>query len=583
MNFINKIEKKIHESVSPLIKVSLENKCVLLEGELPSWDAIVTAGTLAVDKKHSLGVINNIKLTGFEDVIRKPAVEDSSLDGTTPDILIIGGGVVGCCIARELSKYSYNTILVEKGYDVALAASSHNDGDVHVGIDLHNGTQKHHYNGRGNALYDDLCKELEVSLQRTGHTIVFYKNWEAKIIYPLLKLQSKLLGIKGVRFSPPEEFKTLETGAPSWSKGAAFMPSGAEVSPYKLTVALAENAAANGVKISLNTIVSGMTTENGAITAVQTNRGTIRPKLVINAAGVFADKIADMAGDRTFTIHARKGTSLILDKKCQAYAVTSMTKSPFSKYDGEEKRVEDAKKHTKGGGIIHTVDNNVLIGPSATETPYREDTTTSKEELDEIYNKLKKISEKMTYGDVITYFSGVRAPTYEEDFVVRKGLFCKNIIETAGIQSPGLTAAPAIAQDAAAWSIEILGNAKKNEAYNPNRKHTPHLADLSVAERDEYIKKNPDYGEIVCRCEEISKGEILDALNSPLPVYTVDAIKRRVRPGMGRCQGGFCSPLIVKMLAEKAGTPLEGIVKAETESTILYGATKIGEEVGNGK
>jgi len=488
-------------------------------------------------------------------------------------VLIIGAGVVGAAIARELSKLKLDTYLIDKENDVAVAASSRNDGDVHVGIDLHKNQQKHYYNSRGNPMFEKLSEELDFVFQRTGHAVLFSTQWEKILIAPLMRLKAKSLGIKGTRCLNPQKIKKYEPGIPSWCTGAFYMPSGGEVSPYKFTVALAENAVANGVKIFLNTIVKGMNLDNGRIVAVQTNRGTLYPKLVINAAGVFSDIIADMAGDRTFTIHPRKGTNIILDKKVKCFAATSMNKSPFAK--DKDIEVADAKKHTKGGGVAHTVDDNVLIGPNAVETPEREDFSTSKSCIDEVFDKQKKVVEKMTRADVITYYSGVRASTYEEDFVVRKGIFTENIIEAAGIQSPGLTAAPAIAVDVAAWAKEML-DAKENIEFNPYRIGTPELNKLSDAERDRLIKKNPDYGVIVCRCEEISKGEILDALNAPFVVPTVDGIKRRVRPGMGRCQGGFCSPLVIEIIAERFGIPVEEVKKSGTESVILYNDTKEG-------
>ncbi|HRR90177.1 MAG TPA: FAD-dependent oxidoreductase, partial [Eubacteriales bacterium] len=220
-------------------------------------------------------------------------------------------------------------------------------------------------------------------------------------------------------------------------------------------------------------------------------------------------------------------------------AVENLNKSTFKNFLA----AATSKSHTKGGGVVHTIDNNVLVGPTATEVPDREDYGTDKADIDMIMAKQKVTAQSMNYGDVITYFSGTRAATYEEDFVVRKGIFTKNIIEAAGIQSPGITAAPAIGVETAAWAAEMLGAGKK-ENFNPIRKPIPHLASMSFSERDEFIKNNPDYGVIVCRCEEVSRGEIIDALNSPVPVDSIDAIKRRVRPGMGRCQGGFCSPLV---------------------------------------
>ena len=225
---------------------------------------------------------------------------------------------------------------------------------------------------------------------------------------------------------------------------------------------------------------------------------------------------------------------------------------------------------------MRTVDGNILVGPDAHEQPYREDNSTSLSEVNAIIRKQQVAAEQLTAGDVITYFAGVRAATYEEDFVVRKGIFTSNIIEAAGIQSPGITAAPAIARDIAAWTKEMLG-AEEDPSFDPVRPHTPRLASLSPEERAEYIAKNPDYGEIVCRCEEVSKGEIIDALESPLKVCTVDGVKRRVRPGMGRCQGGFCSPLVVRIIAEHEGIAPEDVLKGDEGSRILLGGTKSAE------
>ncbi len=569
---LKKIQKKIHSRISPQIEVTVENNCIVLRGELDDWDQIVSAGHLAVNKKF-YGVINDIKLKGFKPSIKAPNIKDKLYDGLKPDVLVVGAGIVGCATARELARYKLVVMVLDKDFDVAMAASSRNDGDIHVGIDLMPNMKKFQYNVRGNAMYDKLSEELDADFHRTGHIILFRKKWERYFIYPLIKLKARFLKIPGVKYMKREDLIKIETGLPSWASGGAFMPTGGEISPYKFTVAFAENAAQNGVKFCFNTIVEDMTVQDGEIKAVQTNRGTIYPRVVINCAGVFADVIAEMARDRTFTIHPRKGTNLILDKKCRSYAATSMNKSPFTKLDGD-KEIGKRGKHTKGGGVVHTVDGNVLVGPTAVETPYREDNTTDKESIDAIMKNMSRVAEKMTYGDIITYFSGTRAPTYEEDFVIRKGIFTKNIVQAAGIQSPGLTAAPAIAEDVAKWAAEIIGDVQPNKSFNSIRKAPPRLVDMSLEERNKLIQKNPDYGEIICRCEEVSKGEILDALNSPIPVYSLDAIKRRVRPGMGRCQGGFCSPLVMKILAEHKGVGIEDIPKANEMSFVLYGDTK---------
>lgn len=561
----NKIAKAIH-AIYPTVKVDEFRECIRLTGELDSWDDIVHVGQMAV-KAKSLGVINDVKLKDFSELPRKPIIRDDKLDGKRPQILVIGGGVVGCAIARELSRYDVSVMLVEKENDVALAQSSRNDGDIHVGIDLKPGQLKHYYNSRGNAMFERLSDELGVEFQRTGHLIVFSRNYE-KLFIPFLKSRAKKLNIEGVRYVKGKELVQIEPGVPSWNKGALYMPSGGEICPYAFTIALAESAVSNGVDLELNTMVEGMTLLNGKIHGVKTNRGTVYPQIVINCAGVYSDVIAGYAGDRTFTVHPRKGSVLILDKKKGGLASTSMNKSPLAKDKGFR------SKHTKGGGIVHTVDGNVLVGPSAEEQPYREDYSTNSEMLNNVFKKQKEISENMEKSDIITYFSGIRASNYEEDFVVRKGIFTKNIIEAGCIQSPGLTSAPAIAVDVSEWAIEMLGGAKENFSFNPFRKVSPKPLKMTNEQRDELIRSNPEYGIIVCRCEEISKGEIIDALSSPIPVNTVDGVKRRCRAGMGRCQGGFCSPQVAKIIAEFQGIAIEKVQKSSTNSPIVFGDVK---------
>lgn len=598
MSELSRIQKAV-SAVSPNVRVSIERNCVVLSGELDDWDDVVACGFAAVSKKY-LGVVNDIRLKGYEQKIRMPKVRDNEYDGLRPDVLIIGAGITGTTAARELAKYKLDVVLADKGYDVALGATSRNDGCVHVGIDLHPGVDKLKYVIPGNALYDDLCRDLNVKLDRTGHMILLSYDWERKLA-PLARLWARILKIKGVRYVNREELLKIEPNAVAWAKGAFFMPSGGMVSPYQLAIALAENAAQNGVRVCLNTAVTGMKVEKGRITSVETNRGTIYPRLVINAAGTYADVIADMAGDRTFTIHPRKGTDIIMDKKNRALARTSMARMPYSENipaDWKQKenygmdrtllsfmRMKPAQindtgvKHTKGGGVIHTVDDNVLLGPNAYEVPDREDFTTDAESIDEIFKKQVITQDKLERRNIIAYFAGERPATYEEDFVVRPGIFTENIIELAGIQSPGLTAAPAIAVDAAKWAVRYLGRERKverNPDFDPIRKGVPRLADMGEEERGRMIRENPLYGEIVCRCEEVSKGEIIDALNSPVPVYAVDAIKRRVRPGAGRCQGGFCGPNVIKILAEQKGCSVEEITKGNEYGTILLNKTKKG-------
>ncbi len=587
MSKYKKICKAI-ANLSPDIKASEEKGCIVLRGEADDWETVVKAGQLAVDKKRYLGVINDIRLKGFVSKPRLPSETDKSLDGEKPDVLIIGGGITGCAIARELSKFSLNTILAEKGPDVAYGASRANGGVIHVGINFSKHSQKHYYNLRGNRMYAELSRQLDVPFEQKGQVLLCCRRWE-RVLVELLKLHGKSMGIEGVRYLNREELIKHEHCIPDFVIGGMYMPIGGITSPMEMTVALAENAVKNGVRLCLNTAVLSMETQNGHIISVDTNRGRLFPKLVINAAGVYADEISEMAGDRTFTIHPRRGTDIITDKKAGYMVSTSMEKSPFSilPYQSAQLPKGPAARikfligalhsNTKGIGLIHSIHGNMLIGPNAVETPDREDTATHREEVDAIIKLQQHIATDLKFSDIIAYFTGVRAATYEEDFVVRKGIFTDNIIEAAGIQSPGVTAAPAIAEDISKWALECLEKTmtvKKKDSFDPVRHAPPRLAHMSEEDRNAYIKKNPDYGVIICRCEEISKGEILDALNSPVCVPTLDGIKRRLRPGMGRCQGGFCLPLVLQIIAEHQGIRLSEVKKNSAESVITFGETK---------
>ncbi len=567
-----KIRRAVNK-IAPDVKVDDFRGCVRLTGELDNWADVYRCGKAAVCK-DSLGVLNDITLKGFCETPRRPKLEDDALAGQKPDVLVIGGGIVGCAVARELSRLELDVLLVEKANDVACGASSRNDGCIHPGIDLHKGQLKLKYVLAGNKMYTDLAKDLGLTFKRWAQMWIFSTAWENAIISPLFLLRAKQLGVEGVRHVTKEEIKRLEPNPPSWAKGGMYMASAGMISPYKATIAFCDNAIQNGARVSLNTIVDGMKVEGGKVVCVHTNRGDVYPRAVVNCAGVFSDVIADMAGDRTFTVHARKGTDVILDKKRVNYALSSYARSFFAPLPKEARpdRKEEVG-HTKGGGVMRTVDGNILVGPDAHEVPSREDYSTNIQDINDIVKKQKLAQPMLDKSDIITYFSGTRAATYEEDFVVRRGIFTKNVYEAAGIQSPGITAAPAIAVDVANWIKEDL-KAKEKPNFNPVLKHTPRLADLPDVERAKYIAKNGEYGEIICRCEEVSKGEIIDALESPLKVATIDGVKRRVRAGMGRCQGGFCSPLVAKIIAEHDGIAVEDVLKGDEGSVVVFGNTK---------
>lgn len=561
MSKIDKLNKTLIKKGFEGIECSEWRRSVKLEGEFDDWKKVVAAGKLAAKYDYK-AVVNNITLKGFTPPpVRESAVKDNSLDSLTPDVLIIGGGVIGCAIARELSKYTLDILLVEKESDVALHASSRNDGMIHPGIASHPGTLRGEMNVRGNELYTQLCKDLSVPFERYGSLILFSSHVFGMVLTPIFARRERLLGIEGRKLSR-RRLVEIEPNITDKAVGAFEYPSSGVLSPYKLTAALADNAVENGVSVSRNTIVKSIQTKAGKITGVVTNRGLVRPRLVINAAGVFADQIAAMADDGFFTIHPRKGECAILDKKKGPLVTRSMGLIDIAV----------ATSDTKGGGVMRTITQNVLVGPDAYEQPLREDFSTHKENVDALLAKHLSLIKGFTKADVITYFSGIRAATYEEEFIIEKSEYITNLIHAAGIQSPGLASAPAIAEQISVLTREVLAGEIKivpNEKFNPCRRISPNIAKLTQDEKQAAIKKNADYGIVICRCEGISKGEIIDAINSPVPALSLDAIKRRIRPGMGRCQGGFCGPLVMQIISEETGMKPQEVTKNGEGSYIV--------------
>lgn len=567
---VKKLNRKLRKCFGEAVTASFEDNCIILRGTMDKWEDIIAACQMSATKSSACHVVNDIEFTGAQvEPMRIPSLSDDALDGINCDVLVIGGGISGCSIARELSRYKLDILLVDKEADFALGASGRNDGEVHPGVDLGRGSLKHKYIRRANAMYDKLCEDLDVPFKRVGQYACFDSIWLLPFVWLYAMWRRFVDGIEDTRIVLR---KKMHETAPLLNDDFAFAisnPSSGSVSPYNLTIAYAENAVTNGAKISLNTAVLGMEVKDGKILSVKTNRGTVYPKLVINAAGVFSDEVARMANDRFFSIHPRRGTNSILDKK---------TGEKFSTIASIVSTKTLGRSHTKGGGILHTAHDNLLIGPDAIETWERENTATGADSINRVFTKQKITMPTLTERDIITYFTGVRAPTFEEDFIIERGRKTENIIHVAGIQSPGLTTAPAVAEDVSEMAVSVLGGAEENADFNPVRKAPPKLSEMGDEERAKLIAENPDYGIIVCRCEEISRGEILDALSSPICVPTLDGIKKRVRPGMGRCQGGFCSPLVTKMIAEYLGVPIAEVKKSSADSPIVFESGK-GEKV----
>lgn len=577
---IRALNRQLQKKYGAQVSVREAPEAIVVSGRLSRWEDIVAVcGMCATREKALRGgqrtaikhVVNDVVLDGAAPPpMRVPALRDDALEGVRPDVLIIGGGISGASIARELTRWKLEVLLVDKEADLAAHASGRNDGEVHPGVDLGKGSLKQHYVLLGNRMYPKVCEELDVPFNRCGQYVGF-TDGGARLPAGLFVWQRRhICGVSDTRIVGGKEFRESEPELNPEFKFAMHNASAGCVCPYGLTIAYGENAVQNGATVSLNTAVLGMEVQDGQIKSVLTNRGRVYPALVINAAGCFAEDVARMAGDRFYSIHPRRGTNSILDKKA-GHLISSISSI---------KRLKSAPGHTKGGGVLHTVHDNVLVGPDAVETPDKEDFATHRESIERVFAKQKGTAPGLDQRDIITYFTGVRAATFEEDFIIEPGRRTRNLIHCAGIQSPGLTTAPAVAVDVAQMAVDALSKTRevaRNDAFDPRRKAPPRVRELPDAERDALIKQNPDYGVIICRCEEISKGEILDALNSPLPVATVDGIKKRLRPGMGRCQGGFCMPLVTAIISEHEHLPLSKVHKAGEAAFLSYGPTK-GEE-----
>lgn len=562
---INSIRKRLEKSGIQNISVSEKSKSVRLDGFVDEYNAKLSAGFIAFNGGYK-GVINDIECKNIpQENITKPHIYDNMLDGKYYDAVIIGGGVIGISIARELAKYSVSIAVLEKEADICKHASSRNDGMIHPGFAASPGTKKAYYNVRGNRLYTKLCEELQVPFKRVG-SLILYTHPLSKLLTPILIHRAKTNAVDGYHYLNRNAVKRREPYISDEQHGGFLLPSAGILSPYGLTLALAENAVNNGCDIHLNTIVNGFDIKHSHINIVKTNRGNIRAGVIVNACGIWSDKVAELAGDRFFTIHPRKGVDAILDKRTGEYQQTIAALVRFTQM----------KSKTKGGGIVPTIEGNLLVGPTACEVPYREDYSVDKQSLDMLLEKMK-VNKRIGKEDIITFFAGTRACTYSEDFIIEKSEYIDNLIHTAGIQSPGLASAPAIAEDVSTMCVEILKQTKDiriNDKFNPYRKGKTDFSKISLEKRCELIKLNPKYGNIVCRCEEVSEGEVRDAFKSTVPPVTVDGVKRRTRAGMGRCHGGFCLSRIMEIISEETKIPMTEITKKGKGSEILTGETK---------
>ena len=474
------------------------------------------------------------------------------------DVAVIGAGVVGSLITRELSKYNIRIALLERCNDCAMGATKANSAIVHAGFDAKPGTLKAKLNVRGVELMKKFCKELNVPLKNNGALVVAFSEEEMPHLEELLK-RGEENGVPELRIVKRDELKKLEPNIGDTAVGALVAPTSSIVCPYELTIAGVENAVTNGAEFIRNCEVTGIKSENEGF-VLSTTAGEITAKYVINAAGVHSGKIAKLIGDNSVEIIVRHGDYYLLDKSQGTLASHTIFQCPT--------------KMGKGVLVSPTVDGNLIVGPSASDIDDGNDVATTAEGLDKIYNAATKSVPAVSLRNAITSFSGNRAHPTTDDFIIGSSDVNKNFINVAGIESPGLSSAPAIAEMVEGIMTELTGGMEKKENFDPIRPEPVRFRHMSTEERAKLIEKNKAYGRIVCRCETITEGEILDAIHAPAGARDVDGVKRRTRAGMGRCQGGFCGSKVVEILARELGVPMNEITKFGGESKIMYDRTK---------
>ncbi len=473
------------------------------------------------------------------------------------DVAVVGAGVIGSLIARELSRYNLKIALVEKCNDMAMGTSKANSAIVHAGFDAKPGSLKAKLNVEGTALMPELCKTLSVPFKPVGSLVVAFSDEEVKTLSELLE-RGNINGVPGLEIYDKSKLKEAEPNISDEAKAALWAPSAGIVCPYELTIAAAENAVVNGADFIRNFEVEKIDFDGEKFT-VSSNDKNITAKYIINAAGVYCDEIAALIGDTSIHTMPRKGEYMLCDKSVGTLANHTIFQCP--------------SKMGKGILVTPTVDGNLLLGPSALDIEDKNDVTTSAATLTEILEIAKKSVPCLTTREVITSFAGLRAHCDRDDFIIEPSEKNAQFINVAGIESPGLSSAPAIALYVKDIIINAMPADEKKD-FIPEREEPVRFRHLSNEERKALIEKNPAYGRIVCRCETITEGEILDAINAPAGARDVDGVKRRTRAGMGRCQGGFCGSKVVELLARELGVEINEITKFGGNSKILYERTK---------
>lgn len=459
------------------------------------------------------------------------------------DVVIIGAGVTGSSIARELSRYDCKVCVVEKASDVCEGTSKANSGIVHAGFDAIPGTKKAFFNVKGSKKMEELSKELDFSYRNNGSLVLCFSKEDIPKLEEL-KDRGVKNGVDNIVILTGDEVRAKEPAISDEVVAALYAPTAGIVCPFGLTIAMAENACVNGVEFKLNTAVKCVKKVEAGF-EIETDKETIETTAVVNAAGVYADVFHNQVCDDKIEIIARKGEYCLYDKKEGKLVESTIFQLPGA--------------YGKGVLVTPTVHGNLLLGPTATDTDDREEVNTTAEGLKSLQATAGKSIKAVPFRSVITSFAGLRAHPVTDDFIIGESSV-EGFFDCAGIESPGLSAAPAIGEYMAGELANKYDFTKKAD-FIATRKGVPNMATASTEEKEALVKANPLYANVICRCELVTEGEIVDSINRPLGATTLDGVKRRTRAGMGRCQAGFCSPKTIEILARELNVDMTEITK----------------------
>ena len=472
------------------------------------------------------------------------------------DVAVIGAGVVGGMIARTLSAYRLRIVLIEKAHDVATGATAANSAIVHAGFDAKEGTLKAKLNVRGSEMMAGVCEELGVKYRNNGSLVIGFNEADGEMLHTLYERGLKN-GVKGLKLLSGDEARALEKNLSQNVTCALHAPTGAIVCPYELTFAAVGNAMDNGAELLLDSEVTALRREDDHFVITAGER-ELCARYVVNAAGVYSDAVARMAGDDSFTVHARRGEYVLLDKEMGQTVSHTVFRTPGP----------------MGKGILvsPTVDGNLLLGPTSVDQTDKEDKSTTAEGLARVMKEAGENVNGLRFGATITSFCGLRSVGDTGDFIINVPLH--GFVNVAGIESPGLSSAPAIGEYVRDLLKDDGLELEPKSDWQPRRAALHAFRNMSMEEKNKVIAKDRSFGRVICRCETVTEGEILQAIRTNPKPRDLDGIKRRTRAQMGRCQGGFCSPYIVELLARELNIPYEEVTKFGGGSRINLGKTK---------